>query len=56
MVLSTYIKHPKAIPARACENTPKLYRNLTPIWVPNFAINGANKKAARFDMPNTKPY
>ena len=56
MVLFAYAKNPKQIPERACKNAPAMYRNLTPICVPNFPNNGPQKEAARFEMPNTKPY
>ena len=56
MVLFAYTTNPKEIAAISCKNAPMLYRNLTPIWLPNFVINGAHKSDARCVMPDTNPY
>ena len=56
VVLFTYTKNPKATLQIACRKAPAVYRNFTPICVPNFPNNGADNKAAKFAMPNTSPY
>ena len=51
-----YPKYPKHNPAIACKNAPKMYKNFGPIFAPRRVNIGANKKAAKFAIPKTKPY
>ena len=54
--MSTYSRKANAIPARAWSNAPKLYNIFAPIFVPYTPKKGAEINAARFAIPNTKPY
>ena len=56
IVLSMYVKYPKAVPAIACVNAPALYINFTPIFVPNLPNSGAEMNAAKLVIPKTNPY
>ena len=39
-----------------CVNAPMLYKSLGPIFVPTAPNIGDARNAARFAIPNTKPY
>ncbi len=56
IVASTNASIPKVIPPMPWASPPVVYRNRGPIRLPCLAKTGADKKAARLTMPNTKPY
>ena len=55
-VLSKYVKKAKQMQQTGCVNAPMLYKSLGPIFVPTAPNIGDARNAARFAIPNTKPY